>query len=62
MRQWLIDARKAKRMTQADVAKRVKISEPSYSCIENGKQHPRVSTAKRIAEALDIEWTRFFED
>lgn len=62
MRQWLIDARKQKHLSQADVARYVKISQPSYHCIETGKQHPRVSTAKRIAEALDIEWTRFFED
>lgn len=62
VRQWLVDAREAKHMTQADVARYVKISQPSYHYIETGKNNPRVSTAKRIAEALDIEWTRFFED
>lgn len=62
MRQWLVDAREKKHLSQADIARCAKISQVAYHYIETGKKNPRVSTAKRIAEALDIEWTRFFED
>ena len=34
----------------------------SYIClIEQQKRTPSVSAAKRIAQVLDFDWTRFFE-
>lgn len=60
MRQWLIDQRKAKGLTQKDVASLVQISQPSVCDIERGLKTPKISTAKRIADVLGFDWTRFF--
>ena len=62
MRSWLITIRKEKGITQKDVSERAGIAQPSYCTIENGITNPSVSTAKKIAEALGFDWTRFFED
>lgn len=61
MREWLVKARKEKRLSQVEVAKQVGISQPSYCDIENGKMSPKPVNAHRIAEILGIEWTRFYE-
>ena len=45
--------RRAKRLTQAEVATRAKISQPSYSNIENGKKNPKLTTIQSIANALN---------
>ena len=49
-------------LTQADVARMAKISQPSYNAIEQGKSTPKPDTAKRIASALEFKWTRFYEE
>lgn len=61
MREWLIKARKEKLMSQTEVAKQVGISQPSYCDIENGKISPKPSNAHKIADILNVEWTRFYE-
>ena len=62
MRQWLIDIRKEAAMTQAELAREVKISQPSYNAIESGKSNPKPETAKRIGKRLKFPWTRFYEE
>ena len=62
MREWLIQKRKGALLTQADVARMAKISQPSYNAIEQGKSTPKPDTAKRIASALEFRWTRFYEE
>lgn len=62
LRNWLITAREESKMTQEMVAQRAGILRPSYSNIENGERRPSVETAKKIAEVLGFEWTKFFED
>lgn len=62
MRQWLIDIRKAKEMTQKEVARAAQIAQPSYYEIEAGKSSPRPDTAKRIGKVLGFNWTRFYMD
>lgn len=62
MRDWLVNLRKGKNFSQADVARAAKISQPSYSDIENGKSRPKPETAKKIAEVLCFDWTEFFEE
>lgn len=54
-------ARLMKELTQAQVAKMAGIHQQSYSMIEKGHACPKVETAKRIAEVLEIEWTTFYE-
>lgn len=60
--EWLRAIRKKRRMSQAQVAELVHITQPSYTNIENGKRSPSVSTAKAIASTLGFDWTRFYED
>ena len=62
MRLWLFVARKAKGLTQKDVASAAGISGPVYCGIELGKKNPSVKTAKRIAMVLGFKWTKFFDD
>lgn len=61
MRAWLRELREQRRMQQKEIAKRARISNPFYSDIENGKRNPSVATAKKIADILEFDWTRFFE-
>lgn len=61
MRTWLIAIRKQRGLTQVEVAEKVGISQPSLCDIERGVMSPRPDTAKKIAEVLDFNWTRFFE-
>lgn len=49
-------------LKQSDVAFRVGISRSAYANIENKKRTPSVSCAKRIANVLHFDWTRFFSD
>ena len=53
--------RKAKHMTQDELAQKIGIERVSYCNIENGKRRPSVEVAKKIAEVLDFDWTKFFE-
>ena len=62
MREWLIDLRKQKNLSQSEVAEATKISQPSYCNIENGKIRPKPETAKRIADLLGFNWTDFFKE
>lgn len=62
MREWLAGKRIKMGMTQKNVSDMVKISQPSYHNIEKGNRRPSVETAKKIAEVLDFDWTRFYED
>jgi len=59
---WLIRLREEAGMRQIDVARAVRITKGSYSHYECGRRIPRVDTAKKIAEVLGFDWTRFFED
>lgn len=62
MRRWLFDKRKSKNFTMSEVAERSDISESYYSMIENGVRNLPVTTAKKIAETLDFDWTEFYKD
>ena len=62
MRVWLREIRLAKKMTEAEVARAVGISQPSYHRIEVGEQTPQVGTAKKIANVLGFYWGRFWEE
>lgn len=52
MRDWLADVRKAKDMTQLDVAKKLGISEAYYSYIENGDRQKKMELA--LAAKLSV--------
>lgn len=61
MRNWLIEMRKKKELTQEQVATSCGISRQYYSFIESGDRNVPVKTAKRIAEILGFNWQKFFE-
>lgn len=62
MKNWLIAIRKERGLSQVQVSEAVGISQPSYCNIENGERGVAVETAKKIANVLGFEWTRFYED
>lgn len=64
MRKWLADKRKEKGMTQTEVAAAVFISQSYYAEIESGARGKalKVSVAKAIANVLDFDWQKFYEE
>lgn len=62
LRDWLTKARKDLNLTQQDVAEKADIKRQYYGMIENGDRTPSVSTAKKIAEVLQVDWILFFDD
>ncbi|RKD20996.1 transcriptional regulator [Ammoniphilus oxalaticus] len=62
MRLWLVNKRNQLGLTQEEVANRSSIARTTYAMIEQDKRMPSVPVAKRIAKALKIDWTFFFDD
>jgi transcriptional regulator with XRE-family HTH domain len=62
VRNWLIQLRELKKLTQQEVADLAEISRSYYSGIEVGTRNAPVKTAKKIASALGFDWTLFFEE
>lgn len=64
MRQWLKALRIAAGYSTYKTAKLAGISQSYYASIEAGiRGNPlNVDVAKKIAEALGFDWTRFYED
>lgn len=61
MRQWMVDARKRKNLTQQNLAENTGVTRQAIGLIEQGERFPRPETAKKIADALDEDVSRFFE-
>ena len=59
--EYIKNERKKLGLTQAAVARGSGISRQMYGFIEKGVRRPSVDVAKKIAEVLGIEWTRFYE-
>ena len=63
MRQWLVNARMGKNLTQQELADKVGITRQFIGILENElTATPHPNTAKKIAEVLGFDWTKFFED
>lgn len=56
--EWLKEIRDQKNKTQSEISDACQISQVAYSYIENGRRRPSVDVAKRIAAALEFDWTR----
>ena len=52
---WIRILRTYLRMTQAELARRAKISQPHLAGIESGKTDPQISTVRRIFEAMSCD-------
>ncbi len=61
LRQWLLDIRKAKKLSQAHIAQLSGITQSAYARIEIGSRDPSIRVAKQIGKILDFPWTKFFE-
>ncbi len=53
--QAVIDARVKKKMSQAELAKRMKTGQAVISRLESGKAKPSVSLLQRLADAIDAK-------
>ena len=62
MRTWLKNLRISKKLTQEDMAKAVGVDLTSIGKYELGLRSPTVKTAKKIADILNFDWTRFYEN
>lgn len=54
--------REKKFLTQQQLADLIQVDRTLISKIESGSAMPSVVTAKKIAAALDFDWTRLFDD
>lgn len=63
MREWLFEARKAKGLTQLEVAKKLDISEQYYCFIEKGERQKRMdlALASRLSAIFGISVKRIVE-
>ena len=62
MREWLKKLRENADLSQSALAHTAGISQNYYCYIEIGERRPSVQVAKKIAEALNFDWTLFFPD
>ena len=62
VREWLIQIREERGLTQGAVASAAEIAQPSYFEIEKGISTPRPETAKKIGNVLGFPWMCFYDD
>lgn len=62
IRQWLIDARKVKGLTQEEVATSVGVTRTTYARYEMGERTPRPKIADALAHTLNVHREHFFWD
>ena len=61
-RHWLKAARVEKSLSQEKLGKIVGVDITAIGKYELGKRTPHHTTAKKIAQVLGFEWTRFYDD
>lgn len=63
MREWLLNLRKKRGMTQLDVAKKLDISEAYFNYIENGERQKKMDIAlvSRLSTVFDIPLSEIIE-
>lgn len=61
MRDWLVEHRKQHNLTQSELASKLGVSQQVVWQWESGNRTPKPATAKKIAEILLFDWTKFFE-
>lgn len=60
-REWLINKRIEKKLSQKELAEKCDVSQVSIARIESGERRPSPELAKKIADVLNFSWTRFYE-
>jgi putative transcriptional regulator len=61
IRFWLKALREEKSLTQQEAADLIGITQGYFCEVENGVKTPTPRMAKAIAEKLNFDWTKFFE-
>ena len=61
-REWLIQSRKEKGITQEELAELCDSTQMMISNIENGIRRPSPELAQKIASVLGFDWTKFYEN
>jgi transcriptional regulator with XRE-family HTH domain len=61
-RDWLKQARKAKKMNTEEVAKKFGVSSTHYNDIENGRRNPSIQLSMEIAKFFDLPLEKFLEE
>lgn len=63
MRDWLLNARKERGLTQLDIAKKLDISEAYFNYIENGERQKKmdIALASKLSMILDIPLAEIIE-
>lgn len=59
---WLKQQRIIHNITQEKVAEKVEITLRYYQYIESGTYEPSVKVARKIAEVLDFDWRKFYDE
>lgn len=60
-RNWLKTLRTKAGYTQESFADALNMPKTTYSSYEQGHRTPSIETSKKIADALDVPWTIFFD-
>lgn len=60
MLDWLVELRGDR--SQQKVADEIGIAQSTYASFETQARRPSVRTAKRIAQVMGFDWTRFYDE
>jgi DNA-binding XRE family transcriptional regulator len=58
----MVKHRLEKDLTQVELAKKVNISNRTISEIERGNRNPSGKLAKKLADVLEVDMSKFFEE
>lgn len=61
-REWLIAYRKAKGLSQQEVANALGMPQTTYAAYELGIRTPKPNVAKKIARIFNFDWTKFYDE
>lgn len=61
-RDWMKEKRKELGLTQVQLSAKANVSIRSISHAEMGTRDPEVPIAKRLANVLGVDWTKFYEE
>lgn len=61
-RQWVIDSREKKGLSQEKLAKMCNVTQMTISNVESGRRRPSPELAKKLAKILKIKWTKFYDE
>ena len=62
MREWFKAARDLKELTQRQLGDLVGVDVTTIGKYELNERRPSPEVAKKIAEVLDLDWTRFYDE